>query len=158
MRHSHDALLFLCIESVADPIDRGVRKPSVDGHHIESARPLIADSLHHDVMFGGRHKSRSFARVNANQPAAERMARSPSHLDEDECFCVAHDKIDLTASAPVVAHDEYEAPPREIAFRKPFGVASDCARAIGPAMVWMVQRPCRSMHMMWELRRRIEST
>jgi len=158
MRLRHDALWFLCIECAANPLDGGVWEWSVDGHYVESARALIADSLHHEVVFGRCDETGSFARVNAVQPTTERATRSPPHLDEYESVGVAHHKVDLATPAPVVARDEQEALPGEKAFRKLFGVVSDGARAIGPVMISMVQHPCRPVGGARALRRRIAST
>lgn len=146
------------IECVANPVDRGAQGRPVDGYHVEPARPIIADSVHHEVVLRCRDETCSLGGTHAFHSPAECPARSPPHLDEYQSAGVTHHEIDLATPAPVVPRDGHKAVPGEKFLGLRFGIVPDRVGSIGPAMASMAQRSCLPVPGAREFRRQIAPT
>ena len=108
-------------EGISNPLDGRAPGRTVDGHHVEPARTVVADAVSNEVVFRRRCESRLLARVHALQASAEPATPTPSHLDENQGPGVTHDQIDLASPAPIVPADEDETPVGQETFRFPLG-------------------------------------
>ncbi len=93
-------------------------------HDIEAAfRDNIGVAL--EVMLCARYQASLFSRVDTIGARPEVRTTAQPYLDEGDGFCVAHDQIDFTVPASVVAGYQHEAAVDEMSAGQVLGPGSE---------------------------------